>query len=233
LAGFLRDDHRSASSLSSRRYQTRFRHLDSVSKVFLTVPKLILWISFARRNTSTPVKSSHRLLFLVFLTSVCSVAETASLLAQSAILEANRNLSSSGAPAAPPGARKPGRLPIAAVAGIDLGNGQSATVVCHKGSFDRVGLHHDQTVDITMQYSNAVAGQTVTVDALDGGQIIAPAKNLTIATDGTIHFKFRVGHQPGVYQIALHNGTQELGLQFWVFDEEHPRNNPPVVNPHN
>ena len=88
-------------------------------------------------------------------------------------------------------------------------------------------------VDIAVQFSTSDAGQAVTVEPLDGGQVIAAANNLAIAPDGTIHFKFRTGHQPGAYQIVLRSGAQELGLQFWVLDEEHPKNNPAVVNPGN
>jgi hypothetical protein len=156
-----------------------------------------------------------------------------SSLAQSSVLEANRNLRSSGKPAPPPGSLQARHLPSEATTVIDLGNGQSVTVLSHKGSFDRVGLCHDQAVDIAVQYPKANIGQTISVDALDGGAIVAPTKNLVVAPDGTIHFKFRAGHQPGVYQIALRNGVQELGLQFWVLDQDHPRNNPPVVNPGN
>jgi hypothetical protein len=179
------------------------------------------------------VKSSHPLIILALLTGICLLAPTNPLVAQASVLEANRNLSSTGTPALPPGA--PGASPLAleALALVDFGNGQSFTASCHRGAFERVGLRHDQTVDIVVQYSTADAGRTITVVPLDGGQVIAPARNLIVAADGTIHFKFRVGHPPGAYQVALHNGTQELGLQFWVRDEQNPRNNPPVANPGN
>lgn len=155
------------------------------------------------------------------------------LLAQSSSLDANRSLSSTGRPAPPPGGQRLRKVPVDATATIDLGTSAVVTATCRKGSFERVGLRHDQTVDIAVQYPTANAGQTITVDALDGGQIIAAEKNLTVGPDGAIHFKFRAGHQPGTYQIALRNGGQELGLQFWVRDDEHPTNNPPVVNPGN
>jgi len=176
------------------------------------------------------VKLSLPLLSFTFLTAVCSLAITHTVFAQSSLLEANRNLRSNGPPASPPGAQRERRLAVEEIASIDLGNNQSVTAICHKGSFDRVGLRHDQTIDITVQYSAADAGQGIAVEALDGGAIVAPAKNLIVAADGTIHFKFRAGHQPGVYQIALRNGGKEWGLQFWVRDEEHPQNNPRVLN---
>ena len=177
------------------------------------------------------MKFPYRLLFLAVLTGVCSFAGANSLYAQSSVLEANRNLRSSGSPAIPPGAKRSGRLPVDATASIDFGNGQSVTATCHRGGFERVGLRHDQMVDVAVQYSTADAGKSVTVEALDGGQVIAPAKNVVVAADGSIHFKFRVGHAPGAYQIALRNGNRELGLQFWVRDDDQPRNNPPVINP--
>ena len=177
------------------------------------------------------MKFSDRLLLLGILAGVCLLPGTHSaLLAQSSVLEANRNLRTSGPPAPPPGARRDVRLPVEAIASIDFGNNQFVTAVCHKGAFDRVGLRPDQTVDVTVQYSTADAGRIITVEALDGGAVVAPGKTLGVAADGTIHFKFRAGHQPGIYQIALHNRAQELGLHFWVMDDQHPENNPRVVN---
>jgi hypothetical protein len=179
------------------------------------------------------VKFSRYLLGLAVLAGIYSIVGVGRLIAQSSILEANRHIVSSGIPAQPPGAQKLRRLPLEATAFIDFGNAQSITAFCHKGSFDRVGLRHDQTVDIVVQYSTATAGAPVTVVPLDGGAIVASGKDLVVAADGTIHFKFRAGHQPGTYQIALHNGGQEVGLQFWVVDDEHPGNNPVAINPGN
>lgn len=149
---------------------------------------------------------------------------------QSSVLEANRNLVSSGPPAQPPGLHKSHGFAVEAMASIEFGDGTLVTVSSHQGSFDRVGLRHDQMVDIAVQYPATSAGETISVDALDGGQIIAAGKHLTIGTDGTIHFKFRAGHQPGNYQIVLREGTKEVGLQFWVRDDDQPKNNPPVLN---
>jgi hypothetical protein len=85
-------------------------------------------------------------------------------------------------------------LPLDAIAFVDFGNAQSVTAFCHKGSFERVGLRHDQTVDIAVQYSTATAGTPVTVVPLDGGAIVASGKNLIVAADGTI--KNTLGTQP-------------------------------------
>jgi hypothetical protein len=175
------------------------------------------------------VKILYRLLFFAFLTGTSSLVGTTPLLAQTS-LEANRNLVTHGAPASPPGAQKAQHRTNEATAAIDLGNNQIVTVSSHQGGFDRVGLRHDQTVDIAVQYPTASAGETIGVEALDGGQVIAAGKSLTIGSDGAIHFKFRAGHLPGAYQIVLRKRNKEIGLQFWVRDDEHPGNNPPVIN---
>src|SRR5205823_14148591 len=133
-------------------------------------------------------------------------------------------------PARPPTARNSRGLSVDATATIDVGATQPVTATSRRGIFDRVGLRHDQMIDIAINYPVAKAGQAIIVEALDGGQVIGAGKSMIVGTDGTIHFKFRAGHQPGVYQIALHDGAQELGLQFWVLDELNPKNNPPVVN---
>jgi hypothetical protein len=177
------------------------------------------------------VKISPSLPGLVLLTSICLLPIGRTVLAESSWLNRSRNLTTTGIPAAPPTAHQFRRLPTDATATIDFGNGEVATASCRRGNFERVGLRHDQVIDVSVQYPAAVAGKTIAVESLDGGQIIAAPKNLVVAGDGTIHFKFRVGHTPGVYQIALHNGARELGLQFWVHDDADPRNNPPVVNP--
>ena len=184
---------------------------------------------FVRSGSIDSVRLSQRLVTLVLLSGVC-LLQLAPMSAQTQSLAANRALVSTGPHASPPSAQRPRKLSVDATATIDLGTAQAVTAYCRKGNFDRVGLRHDQTVDIAVQYSAAPVGQAIIVEALDGGQVIAPTKNLIVGTDGTIHFKFRAGHQPGIYQIALNSGARQLGLQFWVMDEEHPRNNPPVVN---
>jgi hypothetical protein len=176
------------------------------------------------------VKNSFRLLLIALLWT-CSIAATNPLVAQSSVLEANRNLVSSGPPAPAPGARKPHRPPLEATAAIDFGGGAVVTVSSRQGGgFDLVALRHDQAVDISVQYAAASLGERIGVEALDGGQVIAAGNNLTVGPDGTIHFKFRAGHQPGAYQIVLRKGNKETALQFWVRDDEHPGNTPPAIN---
>ncbi len=82
-------------------------------------------------------------------------------------------------------------------------------------------------VDISVQYPRANAGRLIVVEPLDGGRLIANSARLLIAPDGTLAFRFQAGQEPGVYQISLHDGAEELGVEFWVLDPDHPDHNPP------
>ena len=156
-----------------------------------------------------------------------SAAAPAQTTAQS--FEANRDLVSTGTPATPPTAPG-GKKGVDATATIVDGSDSPVVTASRKGVFNRVGIKHDHTVNITVQYPATRAGRSIVAEALDGGQVIGANKGLTVADDGTITFKFRVGHEVGAYHVALRDGTEELGLQFWVLDEQHPEKNPPVVN---
>jgi hypothetical protein len=110
------------------------------------------------------------------------------------------------------GAQKLHGLPLDAIAFVDFGNAQSVTAFCHKGSFERVGLRHDQTVDIAVQYSTATAGTPVTVVPLDGGAIVASGKNLIVAADGTIKNTLGTQSRPPLAhrrKVCLNNEAAE------------------------
>jgi hypothetical protein len=148
--------------------------------------------------------------------------------AQTQTLEANRALVSTGQPAPPPAIHSRHQSLTATI--VD-GTDAPVATISRKGMFGLVGLKHDHTVDVTVQYPASSAGRIISAEALDGGQVIVPGRSLTVAADGKISFKFRAGRAVGIYQVALRDGTDEVGLQFWVLDEQHPENNRPVVNP--
>lgn len=81
-----------------------------------------------------------------------------------------------------------------------------------------------------MQFSAPKAGHIITVEPLDGGSVISPSNQLVVSTDNTISFQYQPGHNPGISQVCLHDGAQEIGLEFWVLDQQHPENNPSVIN---
>jgi hypothetical protein len=96
------------------------------------------------------------------------------------------------------------------------------------------GLQPDQIVTVTVQYGTDKTGHLIDADALDGGQIQTPPQSLVVDNQGNLTLVFKVGHEPGLYQLALRDGsTQELGVQFWVIDNQLPADNPAVATPGN
>ena len=120
---------------------------------------------------------------------------------------------------------------VDATAIISLGPEKSVSTSSRNGTFERVGLEPNHLVEIAVRYPLSKAGRLIIPAPLDGGEIVASEKAFVIGIDGTIRFKFRAGREPGVYQVALLDGAQELGLQFWVLDERPARDVPPIINP--
>jgi hypothetical protein len=167
--------------------------------------------------------------FLVLAGTCLSLAPQ--IFAQSQSLAVNRALVSSGVPAVPP-TSPVSRLQTgeSASVAIALGAAPPIALATKQGIFGLVGVSPDQLVQITVQYPALKTGRPIIAEALDGGQIIAPT-TIVVGLDHAIHFQFRAAHTPGFNHIALHEGSREVGLQFWVMDAQHPERKPPVVNP--
>ena len=99
------------------------------------------------------------------------------------------------------------------------------------GIFALVGIAPDQWVNVTVQYPLSQVGHRITAETLDGGHIIsALGTTLLVGVDGAIHFEFQASHFPGFNHVALHDAAHEVGLQFWVLDQQNPGRNPPNLN---
>jgi len=120
---------------------------------------------------------------------------------------------------------------VDATATISIAADKSVSISSRNGTFERVGLQPNQLVEIIVRYPLAKIGRLIVPAPLDGGEIVTSEKALVPGVDGTIRFGFRTGQQPGVYQVALLDGAQELGLQFWVLDQRPARDVPPIINP--
>jgi hypothetical protein len=114
---------------------------------------------------------------------------------------------------------------------VNLGPTQAVIASANGQIFPLVGVQPDQTVQVTVQYPPDQALQTVQATPLDGGTISFPPGGTTISADGTITFAFTATHDPGLNQVSLQQGSVELGVEFWVFDNSDPENNPPTVEP--
>ena len=102
-----------------------------------------------------------------------------------------------------------------------------------KGRFPLAGIRPNESVEIQLQFAADWADTPITVQALDGGKVLAKAKDAIIAADGTTSFRFQAGAQPGLYRIQVITADSISTLKFWVADPENPKANPPVLNPAN
>ena len=134
----------------------------------------------------------------------------------------------------PLGGVQPPYVPaVVLLMGVVAGAAEPLKIPSNKeGSFALVGVHPDQLVQVSVQYPVTKIGRLMVAEELDGGQVLVQAP-LVVGLDGIIRFQFRAAHVPGINHIALRDGAQQLGLQFWVLDENHPERNPPVVNSSN
>ena len=100
------------------------------------------------------------------------------------------------------------------------------------GKTDKLpGLQPDQIVGVTLKFGVSKAGTPIQVFAPDGGALIDVGEGLIADEEGNVSFRFQVGHNPGLYQVALRDDTHEMGVQFWVIDTQQADSNPDVDLP--
>jgi len=128
--------------------------------------------------------------------------------------------------AAPAQSEKASKIAENTTASVTLSSGQVVTARSRKGVLEQIGLLPNEVVDIAVQYPPEAVGHEITAEPLDGGKMIGPSKKLVVGNDGIVQLKFHAGKDPGVYQISLHDGAQELGVQFWIPDPEEPAPSP-------
>lgn len=141
-----------------------------------------------------------------------------------------QSLAQDGGPDVPPPTASPTPAPLDATITVNPASLQPTTASSYGGISDRVGLQPGQLITVTVQFFFAKPGDVITTEPLDGGQIVGKTNQFTVASDGTITFQFQAQQDPGTSQVSLRDGTNEIGLQFWVLDPNNPSSNPPVIN---
>jgi len=81
-------------------------------------------------------------------------------------------------------------------------------------------------VTVTLTFPGNRGGQPVAVEPLDGG--IVTASPAALSNAGVVQFQFQANREPGLTQVRVRLGTEEYGLQFYVFDPNHPATNPHI-----
>jgi hypothetical protein len=128
-------------------------------------------------------------------------------------------------PSATPGVI--GRTDNSLSAVITSTNGRMIAPGSCRGVASRVGLDPNQIVTITLQFPLNRIGEPVALEPLDGGVTIAPSTQ-TLSAAGILQFQFQANRTPGLTQVRVRLGADDFGLQFYVFDSEHPENNPRI-----
>lgn len=96
--------------------------------------------------------------------------------------------------------------------------------------FSGIGVMPGELVDLSVRFPVAKVRHIISAEPLDGGTVLGVPGGLTVASDGTIHLKFQVDTSPGIRRLVLRDKGAETQIEFWVFDTQHPENNPPVAN---
>jgi len=98
------------------------------------------------------------------------------------------------------------------------------------GRFRFVGLHLNETVDITLQVPGGLLNPSVRAQALDGGQILSFS---TKDAGAVASIRFYSGNRPGLYRVLIPGLGSSVLFHFWVADpaNQNPAMTPILLNP--
>lgn len=93
------------------------------------------------------------------------------------------------------------------------------------GNFQRTYIQPKATVPVQVAFPLGEPGQTVVLEAKDGGTFDGEdlAKVVKLDDQRRLAFAFHADSQPGIYRVSMRRGSEEKVLNFWV------GNPPPVV----
>jgi hypothetical protein len=93
------------------------------------------------------------------------------------------------------------------------------------GHFRFVGLHLNETVDITLQLPGGLLSPSVRAQALDGGAILS----FSVKDAGAVaSIRFYSGNRPGLYRVLVPGLARSVLFHFWVADPSNPN---PAMTP--
>jgi hypothetical protein len=94
------------------------------------------------------------------------------------------------------------------------------------GNFDRVHVAPRQTIPVKLQYPEAQPGQSVVVQVMDGGTMVAPERPpgidndlvrlLTLDASRCAEMAFTVTANGGMHRLVLTRDADKKVLDFWV-----------------
>jgi hypothetical protein len=114
--------------------------------------------------------------------------------------------------------RAPGQKAVAKV----IVGGQPQEVQPNQlGNFPRTSIAPKAAVPVEMVFPQGDPGQTIVVEAKDGGNFggEALAQILKLDEQRRVAFTFHADTQPGIYRVSLRRGAEEAVLNFWVGEQ--------------
>jgi hypothetical protein len=104
------------------------------------------------------------------------------------------------------------------------------------GVAEPLSLRPGQWFPVTLQFPVGIAGTTVRVGCLDGGQISVgtsqgqvvlpadgtPGPTLSVAADGTTPLSFQAGQTPGLYRVVVQLPDKRYYLHFYLVNPSGP-----------
>ena len=106
----------------------------------------------------------------------------------------------------------------------------------YRGVVEPLSLRPGQWFPITLQFPVGIAGTTIRVGCLDGGQISVstsqgqvvlpadgtPQPTLSVAADGTMPLSFQAGQTPGLYRVVVQLPDKRYYLHFYLVNPSGP-----------
>ena len=105
-----------------------------------------------------------------------------------------------------------------AVARVSQSGRQQESRPNQLGNFPRTYIEPNATVPVEVVFSQGNPGQTVVLEAKDGGHFGCGelAQVMKLDEHRRVAFTFHADEQPGIYRVSMRCGSQEKVLPFWV-----------------
>lgn len=89
------------------------------------------------------------------------------------------------------------------------------------GTTELLDIQSAETVSVEVIFPPDLTGQTLIVEALDGGAVDDNGKE-KVGDEGSALVNFTAGTKPGLYRVRVSGGAAVLLIKFWLSDPSNP-----------
>lgn len=114
---------------------------------------------------------------------------------------------------------------------IYFGDGSAVAAFTKGGVTQNVQIHPGEGVVVQVAFPTEAAGQSVIIQALDGGTLATSEDNVTVNSEGLATFSFTADAKSGLYRVFVKVGDSTSTIQFWIPIPTDDSANPPVITP--